>query len=234
MSPTTRRSRTGSSRHAAQLDPGAAAAYFRTAMDADISDVLPAVRVPTLILFSPAQRGPAEFFAGRIPDVRIHELPGMRGDFTWIDDATHELTMKLVREFAASLEQTQEPDRILATLLFTDIVDSTRTGGARRPWVVRPGAAPSRDGPRPGGAVQRHRAGHGRRRLLRAVRRTGPRGGVCPGDRARRAVTRDRRARRVAHGRVRCGRREVLRALRVDPPASRRSRERGRYSCPRP
>jgi len=49
------------------LIPGAAAAYFRTAMDADISDVLPAVRVPTLILFSPARRGPAEFFAGRIP-----------------------------------------------------------------------------------------------------------------------------------------------------------------------
>jgi len=108
------------------LSPGAAAAYFRTAMDADISDVLPAVRVPTLILFSPAQRGPAEFFAGRIPDVRIHELPGMRGDFTWIDDATHELTMKLVRDFAASLKQTKEPDRILATLLFTDIVDSTQ------------------------------------------------------------------------------------------------------------
>ena len=43
------------------LSPGAAAAYFRTAMDADISDVLPAVRVPTLILFSPAQRGPAEY-----------------------------------------------------------------------------------------------------------------------------------------------------------------------------
>ena len=108
------------------LSPGAAAAYFRTAMDADISDVLPAVRVPTLILFSPAQRGPAEFFAGRIPDVRIHELPGMRGDFTWIDDDTHELTMKLVREFVASLQQMREPDRILATLLFTDIVDSTK------------------------------------------------------------------------------------------------------------
>jgi class 3 adenylate cyclase len=95
-------------------------------MDADISDILPAVRVPTLIVFSPAQRGPAEFFAGRIPDVRIHELPDMRGDFTWIDDATHERTMALVREFVASLHRTREPDRILATLLFTDIVDSTQ------------------------------------------------------------------------------------------------------------
>ena len=64
----------------------------------------------------PSQRGPAEYFAGRIPDVRIHELPGMRGDFTWIDDATHERTMRLVREFVASLQRTREPDRILATL----------------------------------------------------------------------------------------------------------------------
>ena len=88
------------------LSPGAAAAYFRTAMDADISDILLVVRVPTLILFSPAQRGPAEYVAGRIPDVRIHELPGMRGDFTWIDDDTHESTMQLVREFVASLQRT--------------------------------------------------------------------------------------------------------------------------------
>ncbi|MGH2597581.1 MAG: alpha/beta fold hydrolase [Actinomycetota bacterium] len=108
------------------LSPGAAAAFFRTEMDTDISDILQAVRVPTLILFSPAQQGPAEFFAGRIPDVRIHELPDMRGDFTWIDDATHERTMMLVREFVASLHRAQEPDRILATLLFTDIVDSTQ------------------------------------------------------------------------------------------------------------
>jgi class 3 adenylate cyclase/pimeloyl-ACP methyl ester carboxylesterase len=107
------------------LSPGAAAAFFRTAMDADISDVLSAVRVPCLIMFSPAQRGPAEFFAGRIPDVRIHELSGMRGDYTWVDDATHDRTMTLVKGFVFSLDRAQEPDRILATLLFTDIVGST-------------------------------------------------------------------------------------------------------------
>ena len=138
------------------LSPGAAAAYFRTAMDADISDVLPAVRVPTLILFSPAQRGPAEYFAGRIPDVRIHELPGMRGDFTWIDDATHERTMQLVREFVASLQQHARAGphpgdvAVHGHRRFDE-----EAGGARRPRMVRPGAAPSRDGPRPGRAVPR-------------------------------------------------------------------------------
>jgi class 3 adenylate cyclase len=107
------------------LSPGAAAAYVRSLMDADVSDVLTAVRVPTLVLYSPPNRGPAEYFAARIPNTRIDELPSMHGDFTWIDDQTHERTQSLVRGFVASLEQAAEPDRILATLLFTDIVGST-------------------------------------------------------------------------------------------------------------
>ena len=72
------------------LSPGAAAGFFRMVMDADISDVLPAVRVPTVVLFSPAERGPAEYVASRIPNARMYELPAMGGDFTWMDDATHE------------------------------------------------------------------------------------------------------------------------------------------------
>ncbi len=107
------------------LSPGAAAAYVRTLMDADVSDVLPAVRVPTLILHSPPNRGPAEYFATRMPHAQIRQLPSMVGDFTWIDDETHERTQALVREFVASLRRPEEPDRILATLLFTDIVEST-------------------------------------------------------------------------------------------------------------
>ncbi len=107
------------------LSPGAAAAFFRAAMESDVTEVLAAVRVPTLILFSPAQRGPAEYFAGRIPDVQIRELPDMRGDYTWLDDGTHGRTMALVRDFVTSLGRAHEPDRILATVLFTDIVDST-------------------------------------------------------------------------------------------------------------
>ena len=107
------------------LSPGAAAAYVRTLMDADVSDVLPAVRVPTMILFSPPNRGPAEYFAARIPRTDLQELPKMEGDFTWIDDETHELTQASVRTFVASMERAEEPDRILATLLFTDVVGST-------------------------------------------------------------------------------------------------------------
>ena len=109
------------------LSPGAAASFFRVMMDADVSDVLPAVRVPTQILFSTPKRGPAEYYSRRIPHAELVELPAMQGDYTWIDDDTHVRTMSAVRDFIARLHRREEPDRILATLLFTDIVRSTET-----------------------------------------------------------------------------------------------------------
>jgi len=107
------------------LSPGAAMAFYRMSMEADVADVLPAVRVPTLILFSPEARGPAEYFARRISDAELRELSSMRGEFTWIDDETHEATMAAVSEFLAALHPREESDRILTTVLFTDIVGST-------------------------------------------------------------------------------------------------------------
>jgi len=112
------------------LSPGAAMAFYRMMMDADVADVLPAVRVPTLILFSPAQRGPAEYFARHIPNTQMVELPRMRGDFTWLDDQTHETTMRTIGEFIARLDRQAELDRILSTVLFTDIVGSTEKQAA--------------------------------------------------------------------------------------------------------
>jgi class 3 adenylate cyclase len=100
-------------------------ALYRMSMEADIADVLPAVRVPTLVMFSPEERGPAEFFARHIPDAELHELPTMSGGFTWLDDETHEATMAAVRGFVNRLHPREEADRILTTVLFTDIVGST-------------------------------------------------------------------------------------------------------------
>jgi len=94
-------------------------------MEDDVSHVLGAVRVPTLILNSPAQGGPAEYVAQRIPHAEVHELSTMRGDFTWPDDVAHEETMEAVSEFVRGLGSREEPDRILTTVLFTDIVAST-------------------------------------------------------------------------------------------------------------
>src|SRR5947199_317882 len=53
------------------LSPGSALAFFRMMMDSDVGDVLPAVRIPTVVLSSPAERGPGEFFARRIRGARL-------------------------------------------------------------------------------------------------------------------------------------------------------------------
>lgn len=108
------------------LSPGAALALFRTSMESDVSGVLPAVRVPALVLHRESEREPAEYFAERVADARLVCLPGLRSVYTWVDDAAHALTMRAAEEFIAGLERVEEPNRILATILFTDIVGSTQ------------------------------------------------------------------------------------------------------------
>jgi class 3 adenylate cyclase len=49
----------------------------------------------------------------------------MRGEFTWIDDETHEATMAAVSAFVQRLHPREQTDRILTTMLYTDIVGST-------------------------------------------------------------------------------------------------------------
>jgi class 3 adenylate cyclase/alpha-beta hydrolase superfamily lysophospholipase len=108
------------------LSPGAALSFFRTMKDADVSDILSSVSVPTLILCKPAQRAEAEYVAGRIPGSEVAELPGLSGLFTWVDDGVQEQTMRETQRFLTRIGRPKEPDRILATVLFTDIVGSTR------------------------------------------------------------------------------------------------------------
>jgi class 3 adenylate cyclase len=107
------------------LSPGAALALFRATMETDVSSILPAVRVPTLVLHRESEREPSEYFAERIAHCRLVRLPNLSGAFTWLDDTTHELTMRVCSEFVAALGREPEPERILATILFTDIVGST-------------------------------------------------------------------------------------------------------------
>jgi len=98
------------------LSPGAAMAFHRMTMDADVEHVLP----------SSEQRAPAEFFARHIAGAELQELPTMRGEYTWVDDETHEATMGAVKAFVGRLQRREQPDRILSTVLFTDIVGSTQ------------------------------------------------------------------------------------------------------------
>jgi class 3 adenylate cyclase len=108
------------------LSPGAALALFRTTMETDVGGVLPAIRVPTLVLHRESERGPAEYFAERVAGSRLVALPSLRGVYTWVDDDTHDLVMRVSADLVASLGRDEMTERILATILFTDIVGSTR------------------------------------------------------------------------------------------------------------
>ncbi len=107
------------------VSPGAALTAFRTAKELDVGDVLAAVRVPALILPRPSQPGPAYYVAERIRGATVVELPPFDGIYTWVDDDAHLATMEATREFVSRLTDRGEPERVLATILFTDMVGST-------------------------------------------------------------------------------------------------------------
>jgi class 3 adenylate cyclase len=107
------------------LSPGAALTAYRTAMEVDVTDVLAAVRVPTLILAHPTVPERSRWMAKRIPGARLVDLPWFEGIFTWVSDAVHDATMAATSEFIGSLGRPAAHERVLATVLFTDIVGST-------------------------------------------------------------------------------------------------------------
>ena len=109
--------------------PGAAVTAFRTAMELDVRDVLEAVRVPTLVMPRPAQPGPGHYVAARIKRAEIAELPPLRGVYTWVDDDVHRATMEATGNFISGLRAPAGSNRVLATVLFTDIVGSTELAG---------------------------------------------------------------------------------------------------------
>ena len=107
------------------LSPGAALTSFRTAMELDVRDVLAAVRVPTLVLPQPAQPGPGLYTAERIRGAEVVELPELRGVYTWVADEAHRATMEAIQRFVSHLAGHAASERVLATILFTDIAGST-------------------------------------------------------------------------------------------------------------
>jgi class 3 adenylate cyclase len=108
------------------LSPGSALAFFRMMMDSDVSDVLACVRVPTIVLSSVKERGPSEYVADRIPGAQLVELPAsLRSIYHWSDDGAAKVAMEETRGLVSALGAPPRRDRVLATVLFTDIVDST-------------------------------------------------------------------------------------------------------------
>jgi class 3 adenylate cyclase len=101
--------------------PGAALTVYRMAMEVDVRDVLHAIRVPVLILHRATTRMDAEFMTERIPAARRVEIPG-RGS---IFGGGAEQTLSEIELFLATAAGKAEPETVLSTVLFTDIVGST-------------------------------------------------------------------------------------------------------------
>jgi class 3 adenylate cyclase len=112
------------------MSPGAALAFLRATMGADVRDVLPAVRVPTLVLAPQARPEASAYVAAKIRDAELVVLPSARGVYTWANDAAHERTMAETERFVSALRLGGSADRVLATVLFTDIVNSTGRAAA--------------------------------------------------------------------------------------------------------
>ena len=106
--------------------PGNMLALLHLHRDVDIRHVLPAIRVPALVMHrvGDAYRevGHARYLAAHIPGVKLVELPG-RDHLPYVGDQNSVLDE--VEEFLTGVRRGPEPDRVLATILFTDIVGST-------------------------------------------------------------------------------------------------------------
>lgn len=110
--------------------PGAAVGYIRMNFDVDVRGVLPAVRVPTLVLNRRDDRlappGAGRDLAARIPGARFVELSGPDHP-PWVGES--DPIVGEVEEFLTGIRTGPEDDRVLATVLFTDIVSSTEHAG---------------------------------------------------------------------------------------------------------
>jgi class 3 adenylate cyclase/pimeloyl-ACP methyl ester carboxylesterase len=106
--------------------PATWAAFAQMAFDIDVRDVVPSIHVPSLVIHAVDDQvchvGNARWLAEHLDGAHYVELPG--GDHVpWFDP---EPTLAEIREFLTGSREPQEPDRVLATLLFTDIVGSTQ------------------------------------------------------------------------------------------------------------
>jgi class 3 adenylate cyclase len=112
----------------ASASPGMLASLAQMFLDIDVRDVIPSVHAPTLILHRRHDRlvniGNGRWLAEHMPNARLVELPG-DDHILYYEDP--ELALGEMQEFLTGTHYTPEPERTLATVVFTDIVDSTRT-----------------------------------------------------------------------------------------------------------
>jgi pimeloyl-ACP methyl ester carboxylesterase len=99
---------------------------FEMFLDIDVRAILPTIHIPTLVLHRRGDRvvnrRAGRELADQIPGARYVELPGI-DHLPWAGDA--EAVVGEIEEFLTGARSVPEPDRVLATVMFTDIVGST-------------------------------------------------------------------------------------------------------------
>jgi class 3 adenylate cyclase len=109
----------------AALSPAGARDLILMNSKADIRDVLPAVQCPTLVLHRTGERDAnveeGRYIASRVPGARFVELPGE----DHVPFADPDQIVDEMEEFLTGVRRPPVTDRVLATILFTDIVGST-------------------------------------------------------------------------------------------------------------
>jgi class 3 adenylate cyclase len=107
--------------------PSTARALLEANAQIDVRQVLPLVQVPTLVIHRTDEPvvpvANARYAAKHIPGARLLEQPGV-DHLPWLGDADGMLDA--IEEFVTGSRHHVDEDRVLATVLFTDIVDSTR------------------------------------------------------------------------------------------------------------
>ena len=107
--------------------PAAVIGIFRMNAAIDVRSVLPALHVPTLVLHRSGDRAihveEGRYLAQHIPGAKLVELSG-DDHLWWVADA--ESIVNEIQEFITGERHATDDDRVLATILFTDIVGSTK------------------------------------------------------------------------------------------------------------
>jgi class 3 adenylate cyclase len=106
--------------------PAMVGQIFEMFLDTDVRAILPTIHVPTLVIHRRGDRvvnwRAGKWMADQIPGARYVELEGI-DHLPWIGDT--DAVVGEIEEFVTGVRTAPEPDRVLATVMFTDIVGST-------------------------------------------------------------------------------------------------------------
>jgi class 3 adenylate cyclase len=107
--------------------PGTTLAIVRLLYESDVRPLLPAIRVPTLVIHRTEATGfgieHGRYLASHIAGSTLVEMPGV-DNLIWAGD--QDTMVAEIQDYLTGVRPLPEPDRVLATILFTDIVGSTR------------------------------------------------------------------------------------------------------------